>query len=162
VGLQPGESITLVSTPPNYATEHSFWEGWFASGTTTVHLFVDSWNGQSFTGAISETNELNNLTQIGGLSVTGVNPPVEEPVLLPIPQQPPAPEAPACDPAYPDFCIPSPPPDLDCTDVTGENFQVLPPDPHGFDGDGNGIGCETDKRGRGSVTAPLPPRRTLP
>jgi len=23
------------------------------------------------------------------------------------------------------------------------NFNVLPPDPHGFDGDHDGIGCET-------------------
>lgn len=47
-----------------------------------------------------------------------------------------------CDPAYPGVCIPSPPPDLDCADVTFHNFQVLPPDPQNFDGDHNGIGCE--------------------
>lgn len=48
-----------------------------------------------------------------------------------------------CDPAYPDFCIPSPPPDLDCKDVPYKNFRVLPPDPHRFDGDKDGIGCES-------------------
>jgi hypothetical protein len=49
-----------------------------------------------------------------------------------------------CSPAYPDFCIPPPPPDLSCADVAPHvNFTVLPPDPHGFDGNGNGIGCET-------------------
>lgn len=48
----------------------------------------------------------------------------------------------ACDPAYPDVCIPSPPPDLDCADVPYRRFRVLPPDPHNFDGDKNGIGCE--------------------
>jgi micrococcal nuclease len=48
-----------------------------------------------------------------------------------------------CDPSYPTVCIPSPPPDLDCADVPFTNFEVLPPDPHGFDGDGDGIGCET-------------------
>jgi len=47
-----------------------------------------------------------------------------------------------CDPAYPDFCIKSPPPDLNCPDVS-EDFKVLPPDPHGFDTDGDGIGCES-------------------
>jgi micrococcal nuclease len=47
-----------------------------------------------------------------------------------------------CDPAYPTVCIPSPPPDLDCKDVSYKNFKVLQPDPHNFDGDGNGIGCE--------------------
>ena len=49
----------------------------------------------------------------------------------------------ACDPSYPDFCIPPPPPDLDCADVGQEDFAVLPPDPHGFDGDGDGVGCES-------------------
>lgn len=47
-----------------------------------------------------------------------------------------------CDPAYPGVCIPSPPPDLDCADIPHRNFRVLPPDPHRFDGDGDGIGCE--------------------
>lgn len=47
-----------------------------------------------------------------------------------------------CDPAYPTVCIPSPPPDLDCRDIPYRNFQVLPPDPHNFDGGRDGIGCE--------------------
>jgi hypothetical protein len=47
-----------------------------------------------------------------------------------------------CDPAYPTVCIPSPPPDLDCGDVPYTNFRVRPPDPHNFDGDGDGRGCE--------------------
>jgi len=47
-----------------------------------------------------------------------------------------------CDPAYPDVCIPSPPPDLSCKDIPYKRFRVLPPDPHGFDGDKDGIGCE--------------------
>ncbi len=48
-----------------------------------------------------------------------------------------------CDPAYPTVCIPPPPPDLDCADITDRNFEVLPPDPHHFDGDHDGIGCES-------------------
>jgi len=47
-----------------------------------------------------------------------------------------------CDPSYPDFCISPPPPDLDCGDITQKSFTVLPPDPHRFDGDKDGIGCE--------------------
>jgi hypothetical protein len=47
-----------------------------------------------------------------------------------------------CDPAYPTVCIPPPPPDLDCADIPYRNFTVLPPDPHHFDGDHDGIGCE--------------------
>jgi len=49
----------------------------------------------------------------------------------------------ACDPSYPDVCIPPPPPDLDCSDILYRNFRILPPDPHNFDRDGDGIGCET-------------------
>jgi micrococcal nuclease len=49
----------------------------------------------------------------------------------------------AGDPAYPTACIPPPPPDLDCSDIRFRRFTVLPPDPHNFDGDHNGIGCET-------------------
>jgi len=49
----------------------------------------------------------------------------------------------ACDAAYPTVCIPPPPPDLDCSDIPHRNFTVLPPDPHRFDGDHDGIGCES-------------------
>jgi micrococcal nuclease len=48
-----------------------------------------------------------------------------------------------CSPAYPDFCIPPPPPDLNCGDIGAKNFTVLSPDPHGFDGDNDGVGCES-------------------
>ena len=47
-----------------------------------------------------------------------------------------------CDPAYPDVCIPPPPPDLQCADVAFRNFRVLAPDPHNFDGNDDGEGCE--------------------
>ena len=49
----------------------------------------------------------------------------------------------SCDSAYPDVCIPPEPPDLNCADIPFRNFTVLPPDPHGFDGDKDGIGCES-------------------
>ena len=48
----------------------------------------------------------------------------------------------SCDPSYPDFCISRPPPDLDCGDISGKNFKVLAPDPHRFDRDKDGVGCE--------------------
>jgi hypothetical protein len=50
----------------------------------------------------------------------------------------------ACDPSYPDVCIPPPPPNLNCDDEgVPENFEVSGSDPHGFDGDNDGIGCES-------------------
>jgi hypothetical protein len=48
-----------------------------------------------------------------------------------------------CDASYPDFCIPPPPPDLDCPDINGTDFTVQGTDPHGFDADGDGVGCES-------------------
>jgi micrococcal nuclease len=67
----------------------------------------------------------------------------------------PPPEAPApapqplvqqsgnCDPSYPEICIPANSPDLDCPDISYRRFKVVPPDPHRFDGDKDGIGCES-------------------
>jgi len=48
-----------------------------------------------------------------------------------------------CDSSYPSVCIPPYPPDLGCGEIQYSNFRVVPPDPHGFDGDKNGIGCES-------------------
>lgn len=47
-----------------------------------------------------------------------------------------------CDASYPDVCIAPPPPDLDCAHVPHSNFRVTGADPHRFDGDGDGRGCE--------------------
>jgi len=51
-----------------------------------------------------------------------------------------------CAASYPTVCIPPPPPDLNCPDVPYHNFTVLwnvpDPDPHHFDGDHDGVGCE--------------------
>jgi len=46
-----------------------------------------------------------------------------------------------CDPDYSGTCIPKNSRDLDCADV-GKNVKVTGDDPHGFDRDGDGIGCE--------------------
>jgi micrococcal nuclease len=48
-----------------------------------------------------------------------------------------------CHPSYPGVCIPPPPPDLDCPQISYTDFTVLPPDPHRFDGDDDGVGCES-------------------
>jgi micrococcal nuclease len=50
-----------------------------------------------------------------------------------------------CDPAYPDLCVPLPPPDLDCRYVYEQGFRhitALPPDPHNLDGNRDGVVCE--------------------
>jgi hypothetical protein len=49
-----------------------------------------------------------------------------------------------CDPSYPDFCLNSPPPDLDCDEIPFVNFTVRGRDPHRFDPDKDGRGCNSD------------------
>jgi micrococcal nuclease len=72
-------------------------------------------------------------------------PTTASPAAAPAPAAPPP--APAqsgnCDPSYPTVCIPPAPPDLDCPEIPFRRFQVLPPDPHRFDRDKDGIGCES-------------------
>lgn len=79
--------------------------------------------------------------------VGGGQEPLPEPSLSPTPlptlTPSPSPEpSPTCHPSYPTVCIPPPPPDLDCRDIPYRRFPVLPPDPHRFDPDRDGIGCE--------------------
>jgi micrococcal nuclease len=91
-----------------------------------------------------------------GIGLWGV-PPTPVPTPVPPPPPPvyvePAPPPPvyvepapapvaACDPSYPTLCLTIGAPDLDCPDVGVRRFPVYPPDPHGFDGDADGIGCE--------------------
>jgi len=45
-----------------------------------------------------------------------------------------------CDPSY-DPCVPPSPPDLNCPDLDGP-YDVSGSDPHGLDGDDDGVGCE--------------------
>lgn len=81
---------------------------------------------------------------VGGVNVVaGFDaPPAAAPARSqPIEVQPVQPQA-QCDPSYPDVCIAPNSPDLNCGDVPHRRFRVLPPDPHGFDTDGDGIGCE--------------------
>lgn len=61
----------------------------------------------------------------------------------PPPAQPSSGDRAGCDPSYPDVCIPPPPPDLDCPEIPHRRFTVQPPDRHRFDGDRDGIGCES-------------------
>ena len=48
-----------------------------------------------------------------------------------------------CNSSYLDVCIPPYPPDLNCGDIEYSNFRVIGNDPHGFDRDNDGIGCES-------------------
>lgn len=74
-GLAPGASITLTSTPGSYLNDYAIWPGWFASGTSDLYLYVDSWDQTGATiGSVLETDEFNNRAELHGLQVTGPNP----------------------------------------------------------------------------------------
>jgi micrococcal nuclease len=93
------------------------------------------WSG-CITDAGGDTNE---LTAAPPEPTAAVAPPA---AVAPAP----APASGECDyGSYPDVCIP---PigisgDLDCGQISYRRFRVFPPDPHGFDGDLDGIGCES-------------------
>jgi hypothetical protein len=98
--------------------------------------FFDFLHGQ--TGVALNGIELHpvlSITTVGGITPAPAAPvPTAAPTLA---------SQTGCDPAYPTVCIPPPPPDLNCADIPFRRFTVLPPDPHHFDGNHNGIGCES-------------------
>ena len=86
--LDPGESVTLTSTPSSYDVAESAWSGSFAAGTTDLYLWVDSWDPVDSNGAVLERNELNNGDARHGLIVVGG---AAQPAALPAPVFPPRP-----------------------------------------------------------------------
>jgi len=65
----------------------------------------------------------------------------------PPPPPPPTVGGGKCAASYPTVCIHPPPPDLNCSDIPYRGFRVrwdvADPDPHHFDGDRDGLGCES-------------------
>jgi hypothetical protein len=95
--------------------------------------FWDFFHGQ--TGVSPNVIELHPILGFTCLSGGGSPPP------------PPPPLGGKCAASYSSVCIPPPPPDLNCGDIPYRNFHVrwdvADPDPHHFDGDHDGVGCET-------------------
>lgn len=53
------------------------------------------------------------------------------------------PNRPDCEPSYPTLCLPPTTRDtLNCPDIAERNFPVRGRDPHDFDGNEDGVGCE--------------------
>lgn len=75
--------------------------------------------------------------------------PVPTPAPVAAPILPVAPIAPPsnCEASYPGLCIAVGSADIDCGEISARRFEVVwntpNPDPHGFDGDADGIGCES-------------------
>jgi hypothetical protein len=73
-----------------------------------------------------------------------VEPPPGAPAGAPTPSPAPTAASPAsaCDPNYAGFCVPIVSYDLDCSDIR-HRVIVIGVDIHHFDGDNDGIGCES-------------------
>lgn len=74
------------------------------------------------------------------LTLQGTIPPT--PSVTPTAAQSTVPAAVNCELSYPGICIPRYPPDLNCGDIPYTNFPIIGADPHDFDDNDDGIGCE--------------------
>ncbi len=81
--------------------------------------------------------------QSKGIGVWGKCGGVDTPQAIPKPPPsgPPGNSSSNCDPGY-SPCVPAFPPDLDCADIDGP-VSIAGNDPHGFDADGDGTGCDS-------------------
>jgi hypothetical protein len=113
-----------------------------ARATITGVAFFDYKHGQ--TGVAPNAIELHPILAFTCASPRSSPPPPSTATTAPPPAR--TTTAANCAPSYPDVCIPPPPPDLDCKDIPYRDFRVrydVPdPDPHRFDGDHDGVGCE--------------------
>ena len=132
--LAPGEAVTVFTgCGEDFGTE-LYWCSvgsavWNNDGDTAFLLdpFGNTHDSQSYapattpTASTSSTTTSTTTTVAPTTTVAGSN----------------------CHSSYPDVCIPPPPPDLNCGDIPYKRFRVVGSDPHGFDGDNDGVGCES-------------------
>lgn len=145
-GLVSGTCITILGRNQDstwaYIVTGDKITGWVAAWLLTIDGNLDRTSIQKVSGIaenISPTRSVSHNTNAA--PTTWINPFAQTNTPRPVLIQPTAKDN-NCSPAYPTVCIPPKPPDLDCRDIPYRRFTVLPPDPHGFDGDGDGIGCE--------------------
>src|SRR4029450_4990452 len=71
--VEPGQSITLTSTPDSYLAANTRWRGQFAQGTSDLYVYVDSWNPTVATGAVDELNETKNRAEYHGQTTSAAS-----------------------------------------------------------------------------------------
>ena len=134
-------ALIAVSASSNRTKSDNDPADWVPPDPSDLCRFVSSWIAIKARWALSV--DPREGTALAGLIL---NCPNGRMPFVPAPAGEPAPiptSAGGCSPAYPTVCIPPPPPDLNCADIPFRRFKVLPPDPHSFDGNKNGIGCES-------------------
>jgi hypothetical protein len=134
-------ALIAVSSASNRSKSDNDPADWVPPDPTDLCPFVSAWIAIKARWALSvdpreETALAGLILDCPGARMPFVPAPAGEPAPIPT-------SAGGCSPAYPTVCIPPPPPDLNCADIPFRRFTVLPPDPHHFDGNHNGIGCES-------------------
>ena len=128
-----------IDSKPYLLNEVLLRSGWARDVDYGDRLYTDQF---AMASQFAEKWQIGQYAECGGFDASdlvGSDVPVEE-----ITQE--GPGAGECDPSYPDVCIPpiEVTGDLDCGQIDYRRFQVIPPDPHGFDAEGDGVGCESD------------------
>jgi micrococcal nuclease len=125
-----GRLLAYVALPTGVDAGRAMLQQGFATVYETVRPFA---RRTSYVAAASRASS----ARVGLWSACGA--------AAPVPVAPPA--SGKCHPSYPSVCIPPAPPDLDCGQISLKHFRVVhtvaDPDPHRFDGDRDGIGCES-------------------
>ena len=142
--LGDGRTLVGVTDTVNAAKGDKDPTAWLPPKAAERCHYIGSWVAVKIRWKLkvdqAEKNKLRSLANacpnvtITVARATALSPPVTSP---------PTTHAPTCSSSYPTVCIPPPPPDLDCGDIPYRNFPVVGTDPHGFDGDKDGVGCET-------------------
>lgn len=153
--LQPSaRPPAATDTPALWLTSGRLGRGESRSGyvafAVPLNAPVRTLRFQAIGGSTNQGEVTLNLYVAPGPAPASGTPPTPTPrptpppaVPAPVVTAPPAAGGGNCHPSYPSVCIPPPPPDLNCADIPHRFFPVRPPDPHGFDGNNDGVGCES-------------------
>ena len=149
-------SLVAVTGAENQAKSDKDPSNWIPSNADAVCTYLADWTSIKARWGLSmdesEHGRIRNLltdrcpgqTIAPWAPVPAMVAPAPAPAPAPVPA-PPLAAVPAsdCEPSYPTLCIPIGSPDLDCGDINERRFPVQPPDPHRFDGNDDGVGCES-------------------
>jgi hypothetical protein len=150
VSVQPASRVAAVSTKTETITQSIAFDtktqedASLSKGTSLVR--VPGQNGtKTLTYLVTYTEGIETNRELQKQEVT-VQPTTQITAVGTYVAPPPRPAASStCDPNYTGGCVPQVSYDLDCPDI-GFSVQVVKNDPHRFDRDGDGYGCESYSR----------------
>jgi len=148
-------AMPLSSATPTFPPQGTVrWRSNIRNGPSTTNAIVGkAFSGQVVTiigcNATCNWYQIADTQWIAAFLVNVADDDTSTPTFTPTPTTTPTvtptftPTPPDCDYAnYTGACIPHGPPDLDCGEISARRFQSIGSDPHGFDGDNDGLACE--------------------